>query len=804
MSNAISPDSISAQAQAGHNNSQDNSSHQIHNYFGLPTGKDQAQFFENLIKGQGGNSKKGSYDDWHMALPDRRWGITSFPDSEAKMRALKAGGQILIDCVDAAILHDASTWIASQTTYGQKMLVCRTNKAFFEEPDQVNLAAYVNYLKSWWPEQAASVNGPLLVVFHLDDRLLSGAFLRSLGTLAAFQGGMKQIHLVFLLFPDAREYVPQNTLRGQIEVWRLPAAPLLVRRALGAGTGDPETESRLQKVLQTIEQQRRQRRWAPDDAAHAREIWTLMDQGGDVLEVLEKEVVQRTAEVALENIVPGRNMPTAHVEVARRGTVVEKAVLFTAAFCNRCSIHEQKLILEPILAGRQFKPEMKAAAAARFKGWRMPVKGRQAVNTETTTDGDTSAASPYPTVDAFEFWSANDQDVMDRCGVVCITSADGTRQVGFSQEGMAEMVRQTLSDSFVVDCFEAVSHRMIFHLEASPMLVDKLVRLAAEMCVRYPDRFGDAWLRDVLNSIHKVWALSLVAEIHNLGAWYQQLRIELKEKGVMLSRLNSRLATLCEAMMQRPASQKIAIRFIDSLLSEGAYGIVIRLAKRLRSIESESCFKWLKRSLDEAPEEDKTAASEAIFEVARTGVAEVDQVIGGIFGWMPDTGREIRRISPSERFALLFPLLLLQNLKDQALSLLAQRGINSPENRWKLLVKWLCHPKLRELLADDPDMWEEPDEIISYSMTAWALHSGGFSQTIIDEFRVQAPPRQVQATRAVFGKLLGEADKAWLKAADLSYRNPLDASRKHAAVTAKQTLELLKSSWRRLGERAAV
>ncbi len=730
-----------------------------------------------------------NFGDWAKELPERQAEFSDFPDSAAKLQALRTHGLLAVDCADTYFLHELAAWIATTGGYDRRLLIDQNNEALFENTQRLNLTGYIDWLRVSKKDKAEK----LLVVLHVDGSLLPAALADAKGSLPSYKSALANegIHLLFLLYAEACTSLPRDPLKNAASLWILPVLPMLLRRVLGATPGEPERVAKAGALQARIEAQRRDKRWAASESAFLRELQGALGDE-NLLDALEAEADRRAiaSTVSLARPVQERS------ELARTGNLVERAVLFTAAFLGRCSVDEQMDVIKAILGTKKLKPVHNRAPA--------PVRPRAGV----------PATPPPPEEDgelAFEYWQNESLIVMERCGVRRVTGSEGARFVEFSSESMAEIVRTELSDTFTMESFEAISRTMIFDQSINQSLVDKLIRVSAEICELYPGRFGETWLRSVLGSISHVCAMTLQVEIPEqilLGDLFRKLAEALEKNGRLKNRLHYRLTALCSGLMEKPAPKSVVMRFIEALINETAFGTAARLAERLWSREPEAAYRWLKRCLNEAPQEEREEAEEAIFSLAQKGPVELDLILRAVQGWLPDEARDAANLSESEIFATLLPLRFHGEIKIAERDPALADGNETSAQRWERLVKWLCNPKLDEVLTHlwPQEMEASPDcgdHNRAFCIASWALRSGTTGcLVIINALRSHGSMRQQRVVREVLGQMLAEADKRWLKAADAAFRSPSSVSQKRDGEKAKVHREVLKICWVQLGKPA--
>ena len=153
--------------------------------------------------------------------------------------------------------------------------------------------------------------------------------------------------------------------------------------------------------------------------------------------------------------------------------------------------------------------------------------------------------------------------------------------------------------------------------------------------------------------------------------------------------------------------------FLNRLIDEKRHKAVLEISKRLRSPLQ---YYWFNQCINRGSEEVRQEAYKIIYNMIKQSSLRVYEILEKLNDWLPDLERDPNTYSFSNKYALLLlPKYLEETINNFDIKLYGEQSFNYPlfgglpfyesvDSRLKMIVEWLVHPGLDDIVNDDDDV----------------------------------------------------------------------------------------------------
>src|ERR1700674_5688484 len=253
-----------------------------------------------------------------------------------------------------------------------------------------------------------------------------------------------------------------------------------------------------------------------------------------------------------------------------------------------------------------------------------------------------------------EIWQAAPDAVLADCLLETASLRDRTHTIEFTAPHRRREVRAVLETRFPMFLTATFSRLqdagVLFLPRVSAAIVENLIRLSVERTLIDPGYYGTRWLVDFVASLRSDTDAEIDGEDPSelLLELLAKLRDDLRKRHIC-----GRLAQLIREMLRHDRLRPTVRGFFSALVGERRHevapDILLELVKRLRFAPQFDGFYWLRRLIDEAPDELEQRAYLCLLDLAAESGARIFKVIDEVRAWLPAESSRI-----SSRYALRF------------------------------------------------------------------------------------------------------------------------------------------------------
>ncbi len=302
-------------------------------------------------------------------------------------------------------------------------------------------------------------------------------------------------------------------------------------------------------------------------------------------------------------------------------------------------------------------------------------------------------------------WPKVADEIFESCGLV-IQRADGETNVNFSSfeqlDSFLAYIRSSVYLSTMGETLWQVGH--LFEPGASQERVDGVIRVFTEALPHHKEWQRSDWLVE-----------TLISHLSDGGSRDLATLLQDVVKDLLVLR---RTSQLLRVLVERGEYPDLVPSWLAYLLAHRGHRLALQLAMNLRYTEGFDYLFWLKRFIDESPDDVRNDAYMALYQHVRQSTVQIWEIIGELENWLPeDAIFDLPTVSTSGRFAF---QVILEICLDTAEAIPPEKWGDWPstyaifrnsasskesiQNNLLRLVGWLLSPSMGSVFLTNPEI----------------------------------------------------------------------------------------------------
>ncbi|MGD2086959.1 MAG: hypothetical protein PVH61_12320 [Candidatus Aminicenantes bacterium] len=352
-------------------------------------------------------------------------------------------------------------------------------------------------------------------------------------------------------------------------------------------------------------------------------------------------------------------------------------------------------------------------------------------------DGEVEKITEKEEIELLEVWEKEADSILARCHLKAVKASDGSQYMDFAYPYLKNDLKKYIEEShpiYLRQQFSIIqsSDRLFFFPDVSDRISENIIRLAANMAILNPVYYGTKWLKEFIYQVKDQFSIQDEPTDNLFLAIWQFL--DNSENEIIQKHFYTQVSRLIREMLNHPPLKEVVKSFLNDLFANQGHDAVLHIALNVgkpllfNTNFDFDLFYWLKRLLDEGPEEIKSETYEVLMQIAMERSLHIYDIMDVIRTWLPDKEKKPDSISHSSKYAVLFIVNYCSETLDQAQKKYKEKlwgqGLSkyplfiplkndnaSREERLKNVVNWLLHPLAQDLLKDlDQNVLQENDD----------------------------------------------------------------------------------------------
>ncbi|OQW92786.1 MAG: hypothetical protein BWK78_00595 [Thiotrichaceae bacterium IS1] len=648
--------------------------------------------------------------------------VVDFPDMEKYVGQLKKERVLLVDCSYDKILHAAMYKLSEYTEFKDYEKCLLKFEGTQSEPTELHVGLLAN--------KKIGRGEKLIVIASLvsqrSQKFWDSMYFKDPLQAQGFQTQLKEndVMLVCLatnpsLFKDARSRLHFS---NHWHVDYLPFLPSLLQSSM---SGDGKT-SLWEKILE----QRKKKLWGQsnNDGEFYGLVCGYLESGG--LEQLKEEVKNRDKYREGENVQEFLR--------TRGGVRSEELMKGIESDDSAKNIALTALYVATFFPGL-LRGDFGYLVSLLLRDEKVVVSIESQVETKK---GNLKTIRTPAEKSCLEIWQNTQDEIMEKCHLKVIRSETDVQIIDFSSPQLRSEVKTYLEQkSLYLRHFERLqTEGLLFNKVIQDYkVIENFINLATEMAISDPSRYGESWLMGVIVSLKQSLKQSQpsieIDTSNEKDAVFQLLAVLAKHKeGKQQVRfIIARLAELIREMLNRPQLQKIVTQFLDNLLQEKHFDVVLfmvlGIVRQLRFASQFDGMYWIRQLIERGRGEDRNETYKALLDQARQSGFRVYELLDTLKTWLPDPTLAQDKYSSSNKYALKFIIdyarITLSNFNPEIYGnwpskypLFATLAVTEEKELAKidLLVSWVFHPGMPYALSELKDSFVVDRQGVSINM----------------------------------------------------------------------------------------
>jgi hypothetical protein len=363
-------------------------------------------------------------------------------------------------------------------------------------------------------------------------------------------------------------------------------------------------------------------------------------------------------------------------------------------------------------------------------------------------NGEVEKITEKEEIKLLEVWEKEADSILARCHLKAVPASDGSQYMDFAYPYLKNDLKKYIEESHPIYLrrqFTQIqsSDQLFFSLDVSDSITENIIRLAANMAILNPVYYGAEWLKKFIYQVKAQYNIQYEPTDNRFFAIWQFL--ENSENEVIQKHFYTQVSRLIREMLNHRQLKEVVKNFLNDLFANKGHDAVLHIAlnvgKPLLFVPrfDFDLFYWLKRLLDQGPDEIKYETYESLIQIAMERSLHIYDIMDVIRTWLPDKKKKPDSISHSSKYALLFIVNYCSETLDQAqkkykeklygqglstypLFIPLKKDNSSREERLKNIVNWLLHPLVQDLVKDlVEDVLREKDdgELFDFEINAY-------------------------------------------------------------------------------------
>ncbi|MGE5341253.1 MAG: hypothetical protein ACM3SY_07200 [Candidatus Omnitrophota bacterium] len=320
-----------------------------------------------------------------------------------------------------------------------------------------------------------------------------------------------------------------------------------------------------------------------------------------------------------------------------------------------------------------------------------------------------------------DIWIENSDKILKECKLKVIMDDNASQYIGFSQPYLENDLKKFFLEDqpmYLGHQFRPIQESGIFFIpDVSPNISNHIVRLVAQMAILNPAYYGIEWLKDFIRQLRDSFDIRNSIDESPEAAVFRF--IENTKNKIIRRHFYTQISKLTREMLNYPQLKLVIKNFLNHLFTIDAHDavlhIVLNVGERMfptRRSEFDM-FYWLRRLLDQGPEDIKEETYEALHQFAIKHHQDIYIVMESVMEWVPYPDKKNTNTSPSNQFSLLF---ILHYSYGALIRIKEKHYGHWPSNyplfrplykdksyleKLKKIIRWLLHPHIQKITKDN-------------------------------------------------------------------------------------------------------
>jgi hypothetical protein len=514
----------------------------------------------------------------------------------------------------------------------------------------------------------------------------------------------KDILLIGLLNPDLMKRAREER-EFSFGYWEIDFLPHLLRNYFPQGADN---------LMQEILRQREKGLWDQDDTEFFKSIHKYIQDGRETFE----EQVKKRSEIGGDKgkLVEFKANDSSRGEI-KEVFVLElfvdkepdKTILYVGTFFPELTPLDFDRVVRELLEDKTIEIEKEKPVI---------VKNGEVEKVEKITEKEE--------INLLEVWEKEADSILARCHLKAVKASDGSQYMDFAYPYLKNDLKNYIEEShpiYLQQQFARIqgSDQLFFSPDVSDRISENIIRLAANMAILNPVYYGTKWLKKFIYQVKAQFSIQDEPTDDLLLAIWQFL--DNSENKIIRKHFYTQVSRLIREMLNHQPLKEVVKNFFNDLFAnqghDAALHIALNVGKPLLFAPrfDFDLFYWLKRLLDEGPEEIKYQTYESLLQLAMERSLHIYDIMDVIRTWLPDKEKKPDSISHSSKYAVLFIVNYCSETLDQAqkkykeelwgqglskypLFIPLKKDNPSREEWLKNIVNWILHPLVQYLVKD--------------------------------------------------------------------------------------------------------
>lgn len=476
----------------------------------------------------------------------------------------------------------------------------------------------------------------------------------------------------------------------------------------------PFLETRLQEISQSqyqemaneILQQRKRGLWQHDDSEFYKEFTGYFHEGRLQEVIEERKKLKNESELAT---LLKENKSVTAASLFEQDDPLKKAVLYVAAYFPELRPTDFHDIVSMLLGEKTTTVTINVS--------------------HTTKKGNIKQISHQEEKRLLETWQNDPDKILEQCHLQASQLSDSIRFINFTSPYLRNDIISYFEEKasiFLLHQFNNIMRLgLLFH--PSDQVTNRVIDLAINMALAYPEQYGKEWLTRMIVSI--TYQLHIeVDPSASLAGMFDQILEKLEKKSFFYLRISK----LLRKLLVHNQLKNTARGFLDQLFEWKQHRIVFDIVQYLRFVESFDTYFWLKRLIDGGGEVRLTVFQHLFQQANSFDQHSLLFLLKTIRSWLPEKEQE-----PANSLSAFFALRFIIDYSDHSIRqlefdcygmrpsqypLFADLEESSVKERFKFLFDWVFHRGMPAVLQ------KNEQDLIYALLTEWYLILHGFSK----------------------------------------------------------------------------
>jgi hypothetical protein len=304
-----------------------------------------------------------------------------------------------------------------------------------------------------------------------------------------------------------------------------------------------------------------------------------------------------------------------------------------------------------------------------------------------------------------EVWRETQRELFKACHLLSVPGRGSGRVIGFEDLSLRGKIREQMEREYSFDLndqFQRLQKAyMLFH--PSPRVAEGLIKISAGMMAMYPDYYGEEWLGQMIEAFERRVARDDMGALKSTAPSFNDPNVIIITRELFYKRVSELLRTL----LDDPSAQELVEKILRQLMSRRLYNSVLKIIEQLQFVPAFNELKWVKQLLEQGNVEARVRAEDYLYRYLKMFEGRIYQVLCELDSWLPAEGCAPYPARALLRLLVAYCFETVARFSPEAYGswpttyrLLAFKTAEAAEVNLKLLVRWLFHPEMEDILEE--------------------------------------------------------------------------------------------------------